>query len=142
MDYDRTVDSNTVSLQGYSDGVTRTVNDLASTAIFEEANTDSAIGARFDSNGGSYQITNHFTGFIYNIAYYGGVVQNESTMNGYVTQSSSCTGTCIICPTTTTTCLWNCLPSEYFDDTAGMCLNCNPSCPGTHPNAWDGCVRA
>ena len=143
IDYDRTAESETCNIQGYQNQVTRNLVALGPTAVYEIANTDSAIGARLDSNGGSYQVTNYFNGFIYSLYYYGGTVYNEATMNGFVVSEASCNGVCSFCPSTNSNwCLWNCLPSEYYNWTDHQCQTCSSNCPVNHPNAWDGCVRA
>ena len=146
--YDRTIgaNGNICNIQGYLNGVTRTTVALFPTAILEKANTDSAIGARLDSAGASYTVTNHYTGFIYKMYYYGNQVDSESTMNNLVRlngDGATCVpdGACTLCPRSDDTCLWNCYPDEWFNDDSSS-FKCEPcaTCAVPHENTWDGCV--
>ena len=116
MNYDRTIDSETCTIAGYTNGQTRTTTALTPTAILEKSGSESAIGARLDSdtgNLGSSKLDNFYKGFIYNISLYGDTVSNEATMNGYVTTGSTCSGGCTVCPSSDNTCLWNCETDEF-----------------------------
>ena len=97
-----------------------------------------AIGARYDGSSGTTSVVNHFQGFIYSINVEMGL-QTTSTIQGYVTSSGCQDGTCSICPTATTTCLWTCAIDQYAINST--CTAC-PTCPTQHPTDWDGCVRA
>ena len=141
LTYDR--DNISSNIQGYANGSIRSLVELSPCTILDAANSEGVIGARLDADGGgSSKLANYYTGFIYSINYKGNVDGvSHATMNALVTVGGGCTGNCSTCPSADSDCLWNCDIDKFLDSTLNSCSDC-PTCPGTHPNSWAGCVRA